>query len=291
MMRLIELSSEGCRLKQVLITGASTGIGYCLAKDLCAQGHQVWAGARKPEVLERLKEDFPQSMHILKLDVTKEADIENAFKEISKNFDNNSEFILVNNAGIALAGPIEGLRMETWREVFEVNTFAPIRMTQVFLPLIRKTKGRVINVGSISGLISSPFLGPYCTSKFALRSFNDSLRRELLVHGVKVVLIEPGPVRTEIWSKSLNYSEEQEKLMSPEMHEVYGKQIDSLREGVKETVHEAIPVEEVTTAMVHAIESPHPKLYYLLGKSIHMRAAMGKFLPASWIDQMLKKGF
>jgi len=277
-------------LKQILITGASTGIGYCLARNLLEQGHQVFAGVRKVASLERLKEDFPDRLTVLKLDVTIEEDIQSAFNEINKKFDKDKEFVLVNNAGIAVAGPIEALPLDEWRKLYDVNLFAAVRMTQIFLPLVRQTKGRVVNVGSISGQISSPFLAPYCSSKFALRSFSDSLRRELLPLGVKVVLIEPGPVRTEIWSKSISHSEEQSRKMSDEMKATYGARIDSLRSSVKETVKEAIPVEIVARSMVKAIVGDHPRLNYLLGRRIRLHAALGKYLPARLVDRMMMSG-
>jgi Short-chain dehydrogenases of various substrate specificities len=291
-------------MKQILITGASTGIGYSLANTLLEQGHIVYGGVRNVKSLERLKENFPDRLIVLKLDVTSEDDIRAAFAAVEKGLGASahesspedkhlrdaSEFVLVNNAGIAVAGPIEGLELKEWRELFEVNFFGAVRLTQIFLPLLRTTHGRVINVGSISGLISSPFLASYCSSKFALRSFSDSLRRELMPHNVRVVLIEPGPVRTEIWSKSIQHSEESSKRMSPEMKQVYGKQIEGLRSSVKESVRDAIPVEVVSQAMAHAVLSSSPKLYYLLGRRIRLHAAIGKFLPARLLDKMMMSG-
>ncbi|KYG61024.1 hypothetical protein AZI85_08670 [Bdellovibrio bacteriovorus] len=283
-------SGEFC-LKQVLVTGASTGIGFDLTKNLCEKGYRVWAGVRRPEVLQSLQSRFPDKLSVLKLDVTSDEDIQNAFEKIRRTINTQDELILVNNAGIAVGGPIEALPLKEWQDLFDVNVFAPIRLTQVFLPLLRETKGRIINVGSISGQISTPFLSPYCSSKFALRSFNDSLRRELLPLGVKVVLFEPGPVRTEIWSKSISHSEDQQKGMSDEMRKVYGPQLEALKQGVLETVKTAIPVEDVTKAMLHAIESKKPERYYLLGKNVKIFALMSRFLPAALIDRMMMQGF
>lgn len=278
-------------MKQVLITGASTGIGYSLTKFLCERGHRVWAGVRKPEVLRHLKEEFPKSLTILKLDVVNEEDIDKAYQEISSTYDINQEFVLVNNAGIAVGGPVEALAFEEWHKLFDVNVFAPVRLTQKFLPLIRKTKGRVLNVGSISGRISTPFLASYNSSKFALRSFTDTLRREMAPLGVKVVLIEPGPVKTEIWSKSIAHSEDLIKNLSTEMQAVYGEGIEALRSGVLKTVQNAVPVEHVTKAMTSAIESEHPGFYYLLGKNAFLYFLMSRFMPARWLDKLLMAGY
>ncbi|WP_291515467.1 SDR family oxidoreductase [Bdellovibrio sp. ArHS] len=278
-------------MKQILVTGASTGIGFDLTKRLCEKGHRVWAGVRRPEVLQSLQSRYPELLTVLKLDVVNEQDIQNAFTTVTETWDRHREFILVNNAGVAIGGPIEALPLKEWRDLFAVNVFAPVRLTQIFLPLLRETRGRVVNVGSISGQISTPFLSPYCSSKFALRSFNDSLRREMMPFAVKVILIEAGPVRTEIWSKSISHSEDRQREMSEEMRKVYGPQLEALKEGVSETVKTAIPVETVTEVMLQSIESPRPDRYYLLGKNVKLFAAMGRFLPAALIDRLMGRGF
>ncbi len=277
--------------KHVLITGSSTGIGYAAAEELCRRGHQVWAGVRKPDVLDRLKERFPKHLHILQLDVTSEEDIQNAKSEITSHILHNEELILINNAGIAIGGPIESLRQEDWKEIFEVNFFAAVNMTHHFLPLLRKTKGRVINIGSISGRIATPFLGPYVASKFALRAFTDSLRREISRLGVQVILIEAGPIRTEIWEKSFRASEVQEQQLSPELRDTYGEAIDKLKVGVSKAAQQAVPVQEVTKCLVAAIESKHADTSYLVGKAIHVQAFLGKHLPPIIMDKMINYGF
>ncbi|MBO9667127.1 MAG: SDR family oxidoreductase [Bdellovibrio sp.] len=277
-------------MKQVLITGASTGIGFETTRALLEDGYRVWAGVRKPEVLERLKQDFGDRLTILKLDVTNVDDIEAAFEAVQDQLKEKSEFIVINNAGIANGGPIEGLAIEEWRKVFEVNVFAMVEMTQKFLPILRRTKGRVINIGSISGRIASPFLGPYCASKFAVRSFSDSLRREVGYFGVRVSLIEPGPIRTEIWSKSIRRSDQVASTFTPDVQQAYGKLMESLREGVTKAAEDAAPVELVTKSILHAVESRFPRTNYLVGKNIQLQATLVQFLPASVMDTLVKAG-
>ncbi|QDK45420.1 short-chain dehydrogenase/reductase [Bdellovibrio sp. ZAP7] len=276
-------------MKQVLITGASTGIGFDLTRTLCEKGYKVWAGVRKPESLDRLTQDFSDKLTVLKLDITNSHDIERALKIVQNEINPDQELILVNNAGIASGGPIEGLSLEEWRKVFDVNLFGMVEITKMFLPLIRHTKGRIINMGSISGRVASPFLGPYTASKFAVKAFSDSLRRETASLGVHVSLIEAGPIRTEIWSKSIDSSDEIAKKLSPEVRETYGSMMAALREGVVETAKEAVPVQHVTMAILHAIQSRLPRVNYLVGKNIKLQAGLMRFMSTRMMDKVIKK--
>ncbi|MNK94800.1 Serine 3-dehydrogenase [compost metagenome] len=275
--------------KHILITGTSTGIGYNAVEALCNRGHHVWAALRKPELMHRLVESFPNTLHVLKMDVTSTADVNAAFEQISARLGDN-ELILINNAGVAVGGPVEALPIEEWRRIFDVNFFAVVNMTRTFLPLIRRSRGRVINISSISGHIAAPFLGPYCTSKFAIRAFTDSLRREVSRFGVKVVAIEPGPIRTEIWSKSLRVSEAQEKNLTPELALAYGPALKSIRGSVQRSEQAAVPVEDVTAKIILAVEARHPKVAYLVGRAIHLQALLGKHLPSALLDKVISIG-
>lgn len=275
--------------KHILITGTSTGIGYNAAETLCSRGHHVWAALRKPEIMQRLSESYPDTLHILKMDVTSAADVQAAFDQISAGI-GDGELILINNAGIAVGGPVEALPLDEWRKIFEVNFFAVVNMTRLFLPLIRQSRGRVINISSISAHIAAPFLGPYCTSKFAIRAFTDALRREVSRFGVKVVAIEPGPIRTEIWGKSLRVSEAQEKKLTPELAQAYGPALRSIRSSVQRSEQEAVPVEAVTSKIILAVEARHPKVAYLVGRAIHLQAMLGKHLPSSLLDKIISIG-
>lgn len=276
-------------MKEILITGASTGIGLALTEAFLQKGDIVWAGVRKPETLQRLEAKYPQ-LHILKLDVTSPADIENAWQEISTKRSSHA-FVLINNAGIAIGGPVEALSLAKWRDIFDVNLFAMVSITSKFLPLIRATKGRIVNIGSISGRIASPYLGPYCASKFAVRSFSDSLRREMRPFGVKVILVEPGPIQTPIWKKSMDQSMDIQKQLSSELATVYEEPISYLTSAVSTVVKTAVPVSWVTKKVLLAVESKHPKAYYLVGKHIHIQAALAKWLPAKWLDRILSWGY
>lgn len=241
--------------------------------------------------MQALQSRYSSNLTVVTLEMTAASDIEQVFTQVNSKLDSTKEFVLVNNAGIAVGSPVESLPMDEWRNLYEINLFGPIRLIQKFLPVLRKTKGRVVNVGSISGRISTPFLAPYSSSKFALRSMTDSLRREVLPLGVKVVLIEPGPTKTNIWSKSLEHGQELESKMSSEMLAVYGQQVKSLRTGVEQTAKNAVAVEIVVERMVDAIENENPKLYYLVGKNIGLMAFMARFFPTRLLDKLLMSGF
>jgi short-subunit dehydrogenase len=277
-------------MRHVLITGTSTGIGYHLTEALLEKGFVVWAGLRSPQAMNPLKEKYPQKLNVLQLDVTSKQQIEQAFRRISGD-PSIEEFSLINNAGVAIGGPLEALSITEWHKLFDVNVFGLIEVTQTFLPLVRKTRGCVINMGSISGRVAAPFLGPYCASKFAVRAITDSLRREMMALGVRVVLIEPGPIDTPIWDKSVQKSQQVGEALSPELREVYGESLSALAAGVEATAATAVPVSHVTKNVLNALNSKNPKPYYLVGKSIRLTALMVKYLPTGFLDRLIVKGF
>ncbi|WP_374076722.1 SDR family oxidoreductase [Bdellovibrio bacteriovorus] len=277
-------------MKEVFITGASSGIGHALTESFLKRGDFVWAGVRKPEVMKDLQEKYPRLLRVLKLDVTSASDIESAWKMVSEN-KTSDQFVLINNAGIAVGGPIESLPSVEWKNLFDVNVLGLVAMTQKFLPRLRDTKGCIVNVGSISGRIATPYLAPYCSSKFAVRAISDSLRREMRPLGVKVVLIEPGPIKTAIWEKSIEHSQDLRKHISSEQMKIYGPAIEALNSAVTDVAKSAVPVSWVTDKVLQAVDSSNPKAYYLIGKGIHFQAFLAKHLPVKWLDALLALGF
>lgn len=275
-------------MKHVLITGASTGIGLALTKSCLEQGYTVWACVRKLESLKDLKDKY-STLHVIRMDVTSKEEVQAAANILSQQ--SVDDFVLINNAGIALGGPIEAMDLKEWRNLFEVNVFGLLQVTQSFLPLLRKCKGRVINIGSISGRMSSPFLAPYTSSKHAVRAISDSLRRELRTIGVKVILIEPGPIKTDIWDKSIAQSEKLETQLSPELQLVYGEAMQSLKSAVTDVAKNAVPVSYVTVKVLRAITLENPYPYYLIGKNIHLQAWLMKLLPVRVVDAIFARGF
>ena len=175
-----------------LVTGASTGIGRACAIHLAALGFHVLAGVRDPA-------DAPDGLEPLQLDVTSEEDVAAAAERVGAEL-----HVLVNNAGIAISGPVEIVPVEEWRRQIEVNLLGQVAVTRALLPAILRARGRVVNMSSIGGRVASPLFGPYSASKFALEAVSDALRREVAPHGVRVVSIEPGGIATPIWGKGMD---------------------------------------------------------------------------------------
>jgi short-subunit dehydrogenase len=273
-------------MKHVLITGASTGIGFAIAEAL-ASDYVVWAGVRNPASLDGLVQRFGRErLRVLKLDVTSAEDIRAAIQSISSEA-NITRFDLINNAGVATGGPLECLSMKEFENVFNVNVLALVAVTQAALPLIRRTKGRIVNIGSISGLISTPYMAAYSGSKFAVRAITDALRREMRPFGVKVALIEPGPIDTKIWGKSLNRADELRAMMSSDQAQVYSREMDSLFKGVQKTAKHAVPPSWVVAKVRHALDSSCPRLYYKVGRYVPFMMVFVKMLPTRLLDRML----
>lgn len=195
-------------MENVLITGASTGIGYSLCKEYVNKGCRVMGSVRKEKDAKKLKDDLGSNFHALLFDVTDKEAVQDAIGEVKEILNEEGLDCLINNAGIAVSGPVTLLSLEDYQRQFDVNLFGVISVTKAFLPFLGavshydKQPGKILNISSVSGQIAFPFMSPYCASKFALEAFGDCLRRELLLYGIDVISIEPGPIKTPIWNKS-----------------------------------------------------------------------------------------
>ena len=276
-------------MKAVIITGASSGIGKDTALVLAKAGYQVFAGVRK-------KKDFegwtgqPNVTPVV-LDVAREEDCLRAVADHGKVLSAAKAVHLVNNAGIALGGPVEGLPLEKWKEQFEVNVFGLLRSTQAFLPFVRATRGRVVNISSVSGLATSPYLGPYSASKFAVESISDALRREMRQFGVEVIVVEPGPVATPIWEKSLGRKEEVLGLINEEMRKLYGREMEVFFREVDKAGKSGIPVRMVSSTVEKALSAKKPRTRYMLGPpGTGISMGLVGALPDRWVDAIMSRG-
>lgn len=274
-------------MKHILITGASSGIGYELVNQLRIQNVIIWAAVRNTDSVKEFKQSNPHNFSSIQMDITSDTDVEKCFLEIEPQIKEDDEFVLINNAGVANGGPIEGMSIDEWRYLYEVNVFGLVRVTKTFLPLLRKTNGLILNIGSISGRIASPFLASYSSSKFAVRAITDSLRREVKDRSVKVVLVEPGPIKTQIWNKSISSSEKSAEQYQDIVKQAYAHQISYFKRTIKKTSLGAMPVQEAAQKIVKIIHSKHPKKYYLIGKNIFLVSFILKLMPTSLLDKIL----
>jgi NAD(P)-dependent dehydrogenase (short-subunit alcohol dehydrogenase family) len=264
--------------QSILVTGASTGIGLAITQYLASKGMHVFAGARKKEALESLAQN--PNVTPLKLDVTNAEDIKQAKKIIEEK--TAGLFALVNNAGIGNGGPLMDVSVEDLRAQFEVNLFGVHQITQAVFPLLLKAKGRIVMMSSDSGFFATPFFGPYCSSKFALEGYSDSLRREITPYSVKVIIIEPGRVTTPIWDKGEKYlNKYADSLFAVEARAI-GKY--AIRKG-KTT---GLAPLEVAKTVYQVLTIPNPKLRYIVAKN-KFEYQMMKILPASYVDKLTLK--
>lgn len=277
-------------MKTVLITGTSSGIGRAAAVYLSQRGYDVYAGIRKDEDARDLAGQFDCIKPVI-LDVTREENIKDAFHKIKSEFKRDEEFCLINNAGIALGLPIECIPMNEARRQFDVNYFGVLAVTQTFLPLIRMTHGRIININSIAGRLTFPFLGLYSSSKFALEALTAALRRELKEFGVKVISINPGSVQTPVWSKGDAWGKEMARHCPPEAIRVYLKSLKKFEARVQESARKAIDASEVVKEIVLALEEENPRTHYFVGGKTKVKAFAARFLPDKWLDFLIQRAF
>lgn len=273
----------------VLITGASTGIGAACAMGCAGQGMTVFAGVRNPEAGAALRARGGAAIIPLELDVTDGESIERAAGMVERRVGDAGLFGLVNNAGIAIGSPLELIPLAQLRRQLEVNVVGQIAVTQAVLPLLRRARGRIVNMGSIAGRGTIPMTGPYSASKHALEALTDALRLELYPWGIEVSIIEPGAIATPIWDKSLQISLDVEKDIPVETKHLYEAAAARIRETMNVAAARAIPPDAVVKAVLHALTAKRPKTRYLVGRDAKLRALMLKWLPDRFQDWILKK--
>jgi NAD(P)-dependent dehydrogenase (short-subunit alcohol dehydrogenase family) len=268
----------------VLVTGASTGIGAATVRTLLARGFRVWAGVRDEGSADALRALGDRCTPLL-LDVTNAAQIGDAAARIA---DEGGLYGLVNNAGIAVGGPLEALPLDQLRAQLEVNVIAPIALAQAMLPLLRRTLGRIVMISSVGGRIALPFVGPYAASKHALEALSDSLRAELLPSGVDVIVIEPGAVKTPIWERGARAGEALAATFDPLTQARYADEVAMMLALSRAMDARGIPAERVADVVAHALIARHPRTRYLIGGDAHLRVLLRRFVPDRPRDRLLR---
>lgn len=276
------------RTRTVLITGASKGIGEACALHLDALGFHVFAGVRRDDDARALTAQGSKRLTPLRLDVTMPEQITAAVDTVRGVVGSAGLDALVNNAGMALGGPLEFLPLEEIRGILEVNLLGVVAMTQAFLPLVRQARGRIVNVSSVSGRIATPFLGPYSASKFALEALSDAWRMELAHWGLKLVLIEPGATRTPIWETSIERAERLAESYPPEARALYGKVLVRVSERTREIAGRGVRPERVARAVGRALTARWPRRRYLVGFDTRVGVALARWAPA-WLRDRLTR--
>jgi NAD(P)-dependent dehydrogenase (short-subunit alcohol dehydrogenase family) len=273
-----------------VVTGASTGIGEACALHLAGRGFRVFAGVRKAQDGERLRSSSDGGVEPLTLDVTDGASIEAAAKEVATALGERGRLAgLVNNAGIAVAGPLEFIPIDALRRQFEVNAVGPVAVSQAFLAMLRRSRGRIVHMGSISGKVATPFAGPYCASKFALEAIADAMRMELKPWGIHVSLVEPGPIDTPIWDKSRAVADAMLDGAPAEVLELYGSAIPKMQAAAERTAAAGIAPSQVAGVVFRALTDARPKARYVVGRDAKVQSAVVRRLPDAARDTLIRR--
>jgi NAD(P)-dependent dehydrogenase (short-subunit alcohol dehydrogenase family) len=272
----------------VLVTGASTGIGAACAVGLAQRGHRVFAGVRQTSAGEDLVKQAGSGLTPLVLDVTKSDDIARAAKAIEAAVGAEGLQGLVNNAGISVNGPLEYLPIDDLRRQFEVNVFGQIAVTQAVLPMLKRARGRIVNIGSTSGFLSGPMMGPYAGSKHAMEALNDALRFELRPFGIHVSILQPGNIKTPIWQKSLAASKPFLDSGPEAMRQEYAELIAAVQKYATTSEAQGSSTDVVLESVAHALTSPRPRTRYRMGKNSTVEKIISR-LPNRWADWIILK--
>ena len=271
-------------MKAVVVSGVSSGIGEGTARDLCRRGYKVYGTVRKAEDGERLQKELGDTFTALRLDVTDAAAATAAANQVRQELDGAGLFGLINNAGIADPGPLTAISPDSLRRHFEVNVVGVLHMVQAFLPLLRTTAGgrpgRIVNISSIAGRLAYPFMGAYAASKHALEALSDSLRRELLIYGVDVVVIEPGTIGTPILDKAAH-------LASSFSDSDYQPTLRFL--DMSNDKRMAMPVAVVTRRILDALTLDRPRTRYVIPNERFRLWLIPRCLPDRWLDRIIDR--
>ncbi len=267
-------------MPSVLISGASRGIGRATALRLARAGWDVYAGVRKEADGEELAAEAPGGLvHPVLLDVADDESIAVLDGVLPERLD-----AIVNNAGIVVSGPIETLSAADLREQFEVNVVGAVALTNLVLPRLRQSRGRIVFVSSLSGRVSTPMTGAYNASKFAIEAIADAWRLELRRWGIKVILVEPAMTDTDLWRQAPETLEAEAAEMSAEHRDLYGEHLDGMRKAVPRIQKMAKPVDTVTAAIERSLTVAKPKARYPVGVDVRVQAALLGVTPARLMD-------
>lgn len=274
--------------KHILITGISSGIGYDAARALAGRGYHVFGSVRKEADAARVRDELGANVTPLLFDVTDEAAVETAVAHITSTAGDAGLYALINNAGISTPGPLMHMPLHDFRQQIEVNLVGLLHVTQQCLPLLGARRGalnapgRIINISSVSGKIAYPFMGAYAASKHGLEALSDALRRELLLYGVDVILIEPGTVQTPIVGKF-------KEQIGQYLHTDYGEILRQMGEKADEREASALPVERVTNVIIEALQAKRPRTRYAVPRKPLTGWWLPRLLPDRWFDRLVAR--
>jgi NAD(P)-dependent dehydrogenase (short-subunit alcohol dehydrogenase family) len=270
----------------IVVTGASTGIGAATARELAKRGFHVLAGVRRSIDADALR---ATNLEPIMLDITSEAEIAALVKRIADDPERRPLRALVNNAGIEVNAPVEVLPLSEWRRMFEVNLFGQVAMTQALLPALIESRGTVVNISSVGGKVAMAGYGPYASSKFALEAVSDALRREVAPLGVKVIVVEPGAVKSEMSRRVGANAERIISGMTTEQRGRYAPLMHSMVSQAQSYISKALPAEEAGRVIADAITSRRPRTRYTVGRDAAIVLRLARWLSDRMLDRVLAR--
>jgi len=276
-------------MHSVVVTGVSTGIGWGITKVLIQRGFRVFGSVRRPQDAERLSNEFGEQFVPLLFDVTDETAVQAAAQQVSDRLGGETLFGLVNNAGIAVPAPLMHQSTDDFRHQLEVNLVSVLIVTKAFLPMLgsdrsrRGKPGRIINISSVGGKFGGPFLGAYAAAKHGLEGFSESLRRELMLYGIDVIIIGPGSVATPIWDKA------EQADLSIYADTEYVEAARRVQEYMIRDGRNGYPPEKVGEVVWHALTTPRPRVRYAVIPGSSFRRIIQMLLPKRVVDRIIAK--
>lgn len=272
-------------MPSVLVTGAARGIGRATALRLADGGWDVFAGVRRAEDGEALLAAQPGRITAVTLDITDEGQLTALDDALPAELD-----AVVNNAGVVVGGPLEAVPLSELRRQLEVNVVGQAGVTQAVLPRLRRSRGRLVFVSSVSGRVATPLFGPYNASKFALEGMVDALRMELAPWGIRVVLVEPAQTDTDLWRRADEDLNDSVAKLSPAHRELYAKHIAGFRKAIPRSQRMAAPVDGVAATIEKALTARRPRARYVVGASARAQALLAELTPTALLDVVLRAG-
>jgi NAD(P)-dependent dehydrogenase (short-subunit alcohol dehydrogenase family) len=266
-----------------IITGTSTGIGAATAHELALRGFHVLAGVRRDRDADALRRPGIEPVII---DVTNPDHIEALAERVYGDPHGRAVRAVVNNAAVQANVPVEAFALDRWRDMFEVNLFGHVAVTQALLPALISSKGRVVNISSVGGKVAMATYGPYAASKFALEAVSDSLRRELAPAGVDVVVIEPGAIRTDMLDRAIATADELVSAMTPDQRRRYGALVQAVSTQALSSTASALPADAAAKVIAKAVTARRPRTRYTVGREAALMR-LAQFLPDRTLDRIL----
>lgn len=267
----------------MVVSGASTGMGAATARDLATRGYHVLAGVRRERDADAIR---AEGIEPVILDITSSEHIQDLVDRIATDPDQRPVRALINNAGISINAPVETLPLDDWRRLFEVNLFGHVALTQALLPFLHRSRGRIVNISSVGGKIAMATYGAYAGAKFALEAVSDSLRRELAPHGVQVVVIEPGAVKTDIGHRGTTTTTALAGRMNHEHQQRYARLVAATVAQSSAFLRAGMTADKAGSIIAEAATTRRPRTRYTIGRDAVLMTRLARILPDRILDRV-----